>query len=105
MTADRRVRFSEDLVVSTHSYPAIDTEKDFATFFYNVEDYRQFRTERAHEQLEQIKAELRLQTVQLTKPTRPGSSRRDSLTGLSRNKPIPYRRRRQGAEEGVALAA
>lgn len=102
MTADRRVRFAEELVSSTHTYIGIEAEA-IPNCFYNVEDYRQFRTERAQEDVEKIKADLRQRSLGLNKPIRRTASRRDSLTGLRRGRSVPYQQ--STGKEGVALAA
>jgi hypothetical protein len=101
MTAEKRVRFTEEPVASTHTYTGIDADA-VPQLFYNVEDYRQFRTERALEDVEKIKADLRKQS--LAKPARRvPASRRDSLTGFRGRRNVPYQQ--STGQEGVALAA
>ena len=99
MTVTRRVHFAEDPVASTHSYPAMDKET-VSLMFYNVEDYRRFRVERAQADIEKAKAVLRLNALNINK-TWQQRSRRDSLT--MGQKSAPYQRNR--VQEGVALAA
>eukprot|EP00545_Synedropsis_sp_CCMP1620_P002051 CAMPEP_0119020940 /NCGR_PEP_ID=MMETSP1176-20130426/25032_1 /TAXON_ID=265551 /ORGANISM="Synedropsis recta cf, Strain CCMP1620" /LENGTH=104 /DNA_ID=CAMNT_0006975449 /DNA_START=111 /DNA_END=425 /DNA_ORIENTATION=- len=104
MTSDRTVRFPEEPVASTHTYIGI-TADAVSSLFYNVEDYRRFRTERAQEDMERIKAALRKQTLCFNKQSRPTASRRDSLTGLSRSgrRNVPYQQ--STGQKGIALAA
>lgn len=99
MISERRVHFPDVVVASIHSYPAIEIESP-DLLFYNVEDYRRFRVERAQEEIDRVKNELKLSVMDIGKTKRP-QSRRDSLT-MGR-KSAPYQRNVKA--DGFALAA
>jgi hypothetical protein len=99
MISERRVHFADLVVASIHSYPAIENEST-ALLFYNVEDYRRFRVERAQEEIDRVKNELKQSAMEMSKAKRP-QSRRDSLT-MGR-KSAPYQRNAKA--DGFALAA
>jgi hypothetical protein len=98
MTSIRKVRFAEVPIASIHIFPVFDDET-CSRLYYNVEDYRRFRIERAQEELLKITEELQAKTA-VDEMRRPG--RRDSLTGAPRR---PVRYHRQSQEKGVAKAA
>jgi hypothetical protein len=99
MIAERRVHFPDLVVASIHSYPALDIVSA-ALLFYNVEDYRRFRVERAQEEIERVNNELKLSLMEIRKTSRP-QSRRDSLTMGRKSAPF----QRNVKADGFALAA